>query len=121
MKRQEKNFAQIILANLRKIMNDRNLTQATVAAYADTSESQFSRILKGTVQLSLKQLENIARNLSMREIDIITYPDKYGPQQLANGQDSDTELLLQLRLKKEKKEQVMKIIFGENNIEILNG
>lgn len=70
-------FTEQIINNLRKLMNDRGLTQAAMSEYADTSPSQFSKILNGTVQLSLLQLSNIARNLSMSEIDLITYPEKY--------------------------------------------
>lgn len=106
-----------IIENLRKIMRDRGLTQTTLAEYACTSPSQFSKILNGSVQLSLDQISNLANSLSMSEIDLISYPDKYvkvgtGPEPL--------EAILQIRLSKDKKDQVLKLVFGENNIEILN-
>lgn len=72
-----KDFSTTIIENLRKIIVDRNLKQAIVGDYADISESQFSRVLSGTVQLSINQLANIASGLGMRVIDIITYPDVY--------------------------------------------
>lgn len=34
--------------------------------------------------------------------------------------DSDIKATLTIELKKEKKEQVLKLVFGENNLEILN-
>lgn len=113
-----KEFSEQIIENLRKIILERNLKQATVGEFADISESQFSRVLNGTVQLSLRQLAKIASGLKMREIDIITYPNKYVLSE--NKDDDGTEVLLQLKLTKEKKDQVMKIVFGENNIEIIN-
>ena len=57
-------FSEEIISNIRKIMRDRNLTQAAAAEFMGTSESQFSKILNGNVRLSLLQLENFARNLS---------------------------------------------------------
>ena len=40
---------------------------------------------------------------------------------IENGKRELTvERLLQIELKKDKKEQVMKLIFGDNNLEILN-
>lgn len=45
-------FTEQIINNLRKIMNDRGLTQVVMAEFADTSPSQFSKILNGSVQLS---------------------------------------------------------------------
>jgi transcriptional regulator with XRE-family HTH domain len=111
-------FTEQIINNLRKLMNDRGLTQAAMSEYADTSPSQFSKILNGTVQLSLLQLSNIARNLSMSEIDLITYPEKYVKSD--KQQEEPVEAVLQIKLKKDKKDQVLKLVFGENNIEILN-
>lgn len=114
----EKTLSKRILDNLRKIMMEKNLTQAKMAEYADTSESQFSKILNGRVNLSLIQLENIATNLSMREIDIITYPLVYVEK--GKSESESVEAILQIKLKKDKKDQVLKLIFGENDIEILN-
>lgn len=111
-------FSDEIVNNIRKIMRDRSLTQATMAEYTGTSESQFSKILNNKVQLSLWQLSNLAKNLSLREIDIITYPQVY----VEKGElpEEPVEAVLQIKLKKDKKDQVLKLVFGENNIEILN-
>jgi len=112
-------ISETIIRNLRKIMADKSLTQATMAGYADTSASQFSKILNGTVQLSLEQLSNLATNLSMREIDIITYPEIYVSKEETQVEDS-VEVVLQMRLTKDKRNQVLNLVFGDNDIEILN-
>ncbi|MDO9152366.1 MAG: helix-turn-helix transcriptional regulator [Paludibacter sp.] len=106
-----------ILSNIRKIMNERNLTQAAIAEYAETSPSQLSKIFKGEVQLSLWQLSNIATKLNMSIVDIITYPDKY--YKMGKGSE-DLKATLTVELKKDVKEQVLKLIFGNENIKILN-
>jgi len=111
-------FTDNIINNLRKIMNDRNLKQATMAEYADTTPSQFSKILNGQVQLSLLQLSNLARGLSLAEIDLITYPDVYVKKE--NSDKDPVEVVLQIKLNKKKKDQALNLIFGENDIEILN-
>lgn len=111
--------SETIIKNLRKIMADKSLTQATMARYADTSASQFSKILNGTVQLSLEQLSNLATSLSMREIDIITYPEIYVSKEEIQV-DDNVEVVLQMRLRKDKKNQVLNLVFGDNDIEILN-
>jgi hypothetical protein len=58
----------------------------------------------------------------MDVIDIITYPKKYidAGTILDNSISIDEKVTLQIELKKEKKEQVLKLVFGENNLEILN-
>lgn len=112
-----------ILENIRKIMNDRGLTQASIAEYANTTPSQMSRIFKGDVQLSLKQLSDIATSFQMTVVDVITYPNKYVDSNGLSDEEKamrKPKVLLQLELEEEKKEQVLKIVFGENNLEILN-
>lgn len=116
-------FQEQIINSIRKIMNDRHLTQVAMADYMNTSESQFSKILSGKVQLSLKQLSNLARGLSVREIDIITYPDVYVKISSTDAEQVETEpieAILQIKLKKDKKDQVLRLVFGDNDIEILN-
>ena len=62
-----------IIDNIRKIIKDRGISQKAMAEYAGTSASQFSKILNGEVQLSLRQISNIATNIGLREIDLFTY------------------------------------------------
>ena len=109
-----------IRENLRKIILSRGLTQAAVGEYADISDSQFSKVLNGIVNLSFNQLEKIATGLNMPVIDIITYPDKYVLQNRKDKEEEPIEAILQIKLTKGKREQVMKLVFGEHNIEILN-
>ena len=54
----------------------------------------------------------------MRDIDILTYPDVYVRKEEAEAEP--VEAILQIKLKKDKKDQVLKLVFGDNNIEILN-
>jgi len=111
-------FTANIIENIRKIMNDKSLKQATMASYAGTSPSQFNKILSGGVQLSLKHLSNIARCLSMREIDIITYPDIYiSPS--AKYKSEEMEAVLQIKLSNKKREQVLNLVFGDRDIEVI--
>lgn len=109
-------LSDILINNIRKLMNDRNLTQAAIASYMDTSESQFSKILSGSVQLSLKQVSNLASGLSMREIDLITYPDIYVKD---DGQGRPVEATLQIRLSPAKREKVLSLILGKQGYDII--
>jgi len=118
MKEEKTEFQIRVVNNIRKIMKIRDLKQAALAMDADISQKALSKIMTGTQNLTMDYLSKIAKALSLREIDIITWPDRYV---LANsGEEGPAEVLLQMRLTKEKKDQVLKLVFGENNIEILN-
>lgn len=117
MKKKEETKLHPVIEKIRKIINDKGLTQAAMAEYAGTTASQFSKILNGEVQISLWQISNIATNLNIDIIDIFTYPEKY-----VSAQSSKDEITasLTIQLKKEKKDQILKLVFGDNNLEILN-
>ena len=118
MKEEKTEFQIRVVDNIRKIMKIRDLKQAALAMDADISNKALSKIMTGTQNLTMDYLSKIAKALSLREIDIITYPDRY--ELLSSGDEGPAEVLLQMRLTKEKKDQVLKLVFGENNIEILN-
>lgn len=114
----ENPFYQNMLSNIKKIMRDRDLTQQTLAEYIEVEPSQFSKIINGSVGLSMLQLSKLATRLSLREIDIITYPDIYTKPE--NKGSESVEAILQIKLKNDKKDQVLKLVLGDSNIEILN-
>lgn len=113
MKKQHTGFYEKTLNNVRKIMQDRHLTQQSVGEMMGVNESSSSKIFTGQASLTLDHLSNLASALSISVIDIIKYSDDPVPGE-------PTEVLLQLKLTKEKKDQVLKLVFGENNIDILN-
>ena len=112
--RKEKKVHEVVVQIL-KIMKERDLKQATMAKYAETSASQFSKILKGEVQLSLIQLSNIATELRMSLADIMLF----GSKEYA-GSTSELKATLTLELKNNIKKRVLTTIFGEENVRILN-
>lgn len=110
-----------VIDNLRKIMSDKGLTQAAMAQYAQTTPSQFSKILNGGVQISLWQLSNIATELSMDIIDVFTYPKKFVENDTAQlDTKQEVKATLTIEIGHEKKDQVFRFLFGDNKIVISN-
>lgn len=107
-----------IVQNLVRIKNERNYTQKAIGQMGGIDESQISRVLSGEVGLRIDQLEEIARGLGMRVIDIITYPEVYVPESAIP--DNDVDAVLMVRLKDGKKQEILRSVFGDENIEILN-
>lgn len=107
-----------ISQNVRKILNERGLLQSYISFHSSLTQGQVSKILNLEQKMTINDLSVFASVLSLSEIDLITYPDVYV---LNKTPDQDpVEAILQIKLKKDKKDQVLKLIFGENNIEILN-
>ena len=106
---------------IRKIIQIREingLTKRELAEKLEMNEASYGRIESGKIALSYKHLAQIASVLNMSVIDILTYPKKFA--EITSKEEEPVEAILQIKLKREKKEQVLKLVFGENNIEILN-
>ncbi|MBR3624901.1 MAG: helix-turn-helix transcriptional regulator [Bacteroidaceae bacterium] len=118
MKNEDYNIKHPVVDKIRKIINDRGITQETAAEMMGTSSSQLSRILSGNVKLSLWQLSNFATNIGMEIQDVFTYPDKYVKK--ANTNAEPLETIIQIKLQGEQREKILKQLFGDKNIELLN-
>ena len=119
MKQAEKS----VIANVVKIRNDKGMKQASVAAEIDIDSSTYSKIESGQIGLSIERLAQIASCFKMSIIDVITYPKKYVDIENLPEEERGrykSKVILQIELEEEKKEQVLKVVFGEQNMEILN-
>ena len=113
MKEEEK-----LIQNIVKIHSSKGLTKRSMSEALNINEASYGRIENGKVALSYSQLAKIASVLGMSVIDVISWPDKYVKAEQKD--DEPLEAILQIKLRKEKKDQVLKLVFGENDIEILN-
>jgi len=107
-----------VIKNIVQIRSSQGLTKRRMADLMNINEASYGRIESEKVALSYSDLAKIAGILGMSVIDVITYPDKYVKTETQG--DEPVEAVLQIKLKKDKKDQVLKLVFGENNIEILN-
>ena len=106
-----------ILENISKIRVNKKITQKTIAEFLEIEQGSYSLLERGERDLTIDRLLQIAIFFKMDVVDIITYPNK-GSYNKEN--EEDIKAILQIELKKDKKDQVMKLIFGDNSLEILN-
>ena len=106
-----------VVEKLIKIRNDRRLNQAEFSELVGIDYTIYNKIESGQLMLSLEKLSKIAINLKMREIDIFTYPKKFRE---FDSRNEDIEAQLTIKLKESLKQQVLEMIFGNKNIELLN-
>ena len=118
-KRQIMKYQSLIAENIRKILISKNMVQVDLVDEDIIKESILSKMLNCRRKMSVDELSDIARALGVREIDILTWPEVYNAPEPEKDPEP-VEAVLQIKLKKDKKDQVLKLVFGENNIEILN-
>ena len=117
MKKPFTDFYLRVIKNIVTIINIKGLSHTQVAEMSGITLSSVSKYLSLQQALSLDNLSKLANVFGMREIDIITYPRILKSDQ---KDDDPVEAILQIRLAKDKKDQVMRLVFGDNNLEIIN-
>lgn len=109
-----------VIANIIKIRENLRLTKREMADMLGMNETSYGRIESGITSLSFRHLADIAGCLQVSIIDLITYPDRYVRVEEGEQPQEPIEAILQIKLQKSKKDQVLRLIFGDNDIELLN-
>jgi transcriptional regulator with XRE-family HTH domain len=107
-----------IVKNIKEIRQQKSISQATIAGALNVDIAVVSNIENGKRELKVSELDKISNALGITTLDLLTYPKTY--IEASTKVEEPIDAVLQIRLQKEKKEQVLKLIFGDNNLEILN-
>jgi transcriptional regulator with XRE-family HTH domain len=118
----DKNNRGNILENIARIRKQKGFSQDYLASKLGMKQSGYGMIENGDRGLQYEVLLQIAVAFEMDVVDIITYPHKFidATSILKDTFSIDEKVTLQIELKKEKKDQVLKLVFGQNNLEIFN-
>lgn len=106
-----------VAKNIKEIRLQRSINQQIIADALGVDVAVISNIEKGKREIKVKELEIISNVLGVSVIDLITYPKKY--VEVTGQKNEPIETVLQIKLPKEKQEQVLKLILGEKGFEIL--
>lgn len=113
-------FEDKLIKNIIQIRRNQDLTKRQMADRMNINETSYGRIESGNIGLSCKHLADIASALRVSIVDIITYPDKWEKVEQSEHGSEPVEAILQIKLQKSKKDQVLRLVFGDNDIELLN-
>lgn len=110
---------EIILQNIVDIRTKKGIKQEVLAEELGMKQPGYSLIEKGKRSLSVSMLLQIAKILNEDIANIVTYHNKRSDIGVKN-KPQPMKAILQIELQEDKKDQVLKLVFGENNLEILN-
>ena len=111
-----------IIENIKTIRESKGYSQEYMAELIAVTQSSYARFERGATKTDLKVVSSIAQVFDMSLVDIITYPEKYVnikeiPQETIA---SESELILQIKIKGDKKSQILKAVFENGELEFLN-
>lgn len=108
-----------ILENIKNIRIDRKLSQENIASEIECDTSTYSKIENGKIDLTATRLAQLAHIFSLKIVDIIAWPNILVDAN-ERPEHKRVKAILQFELDQEKKDQVIKLVFGDNILEILN-
>lgn len=104
-----------VLEAIKIIRLQKSINQQVIADALNLDVAVVSNIENGKRDLRVKELKIISNVLGISPVDLFTYQDKY--VKLSQKEEDQTEAILQIKLTKEKKDQIMRMLFGHENIE----
>lgn len=107
---------------IKEIREKAGLSQDEMAEKMNISQPTYARFERHRTKIDLQRLEVFAKVMNMTPIDVITYPDRY-INVVDIGKEinrTEPEVIVQIKVTKSKREEILKTILGEN-VELLNG
>lgn len=106
---------------IKEIRESKNLSTYQVAEMMKIPQATYSRFERGASKIDLERLEQFALVFDMSVVDVLVYPEKF-----VNVRDLPKELkvyepdvMIQFKVKGEKRDAVLAAVLGENNVELL--
>jgi transcriptional regulator with XRE-family HTH domain len=108
-----------VVENITNIRREKGISQEFIANILHVDTAVISNIERGKRELKVCELEIIAKALDVDVLYLLTYPHIYVKKEL-NGKPEPAEAVLQIKLTGDKRDKVLKSIFGDANLEFLN-
>lgn len=102
---------------IKQLREVKSYTQEYMAEKLNVSNSTYSRIETGMQDITISRLAEIANILEVEAWELLA-PD--GNSRIIRTTDEPIEAVLQIKLRKNKRDQVLRLVFGDNDLEILN-
>ena len=106
-----------VVENIINIRKEKGINQELIAFALHTDTAVVSNIERGKRELKVSELEIIAKALGVDVLYLLTYPHTYIKKDKSHS--DPMEAILQLKLTGDKREKVLKLIFGNNDLEFL--
>ena len=109
-----------ILENIRILRESKEYSQECMAELLHITQSAYARFERGATKTDLKTVSLVAQVLGMNLIDVITYPEKYVNIKDISKENvtSEPEVILQIKVTGDKKDQILKTAFENSGVEI---
>lgn len=101
-----------IYEKIRAIRLQKSMTQAAIASLLNCDVATISKIESGLRPLKFNEVEIIAKHFKMSLINLIGYPKRY----VEETESSTAQAVLQIKLSKAKRDEVLKQVFGDIDI-----
>ncbi len=106
---------------IKEIRESAGLSQYQMAEKMDITQSAYARFESSKSKIDLNRLECFANALGMSIVDVIKYPEHYiNVKDIAKEMRAyEPDVTLQIKVKEEKRDEIMRIVLGDKNIELL--
>lgn len=99
-----------VIENIKAIRKEKGITQQVIADALNYDIANWSRVENDKQDLRVNQLADIANVLSVRVIDLFTYPQKFVD---AESIESAERISVTFEISPDKRDYLLKMVTGE--------
>ena len=108
-------------AKLKAIRESKGFSTYDVAKMMHITQSSYARIERGDTKIDLDRLSIFADVMEMSIVDVLMYPERYINIRDIGKEINNVgpEVIVQIRVKEKKREEILRMLFGDSDVEIL--
>lgn len=107
---------------IKEIRESRNLSTYKVAKLMNIPQATYSRFERGASKTDLERLTQFASVMGMSVVDVLVYPKHYiDTEEIPlHVKAYEPDVMIQLKVRGDKRQEVLKAVLGNNGVELLN-
>ncbi len=108
-----------ILSNIRKIREQGDYSQDSIAGLMDISQAKYARFERGSTKTDLDLVVKFAEATDMTIIDVITFPEKFVNSDSVDKLKNENKLVLQISIEEERMDKVLNFVLQNDNVKLM--
>ena len=106
---------------IKEIRESQNLSTYDVAKPMKIPQATYSRFERGASKIDLERLAHFASVMGLSLVDVLVYPRHYiDIEEIpAHVKAYEPDVIIQLKVRGDKRQEVLKAVLGSNGVELL--
>ena len=106
---------------IKELREAAGFSQEKMAEKMNLTQSSYARFEQQKTKIDLERVEEFAKQLDKSLIEVLAYPERYiNVKDIGKELNAQSpEIIIQLKVMGRKREDILQLIFGDNDLKII--